>query len=82
MVTEDTGQVFEGYSVQFLDLIPADNGNFKGLEWSKLTAPLSMLPEFKSVPGLYEIDLKAKPGGKVAIRTLKFKSGVSFTPTK
>lgn len=82
MSIDGTGEYREGVSVQFLDPNPINENGFRGMEWSKVSAPVNFLPEFTTVPGFYEIDLRARAGGKIGIRSIKFISDVKITQVK
>lgn len=58
---ENTGEIREGLTLQVADE-PTVTDRVKGLQITKVSAPLEALPSLEHVPAYYDIDYKIKPG--------------------
>lgn len=69
---EVTGEVREGVTLHIADE-PSYNDRAKGLLVSKISAPITALPEIQKVPAYYDIEYNIRPGagGKAKIEYKK-----------
>lgn len=83
MIDEKTGKGMEGITVEYLaceNLNPVVNEDGSlGVRHCKESIPLSLSPEIKQVPGLYELEFGLKPGtkGKMQVKLV----GLRFVST-
>jgi hypothetical protein len=59
---EDEGRTVEGVSVHYLDEDFEPNTEEKGQLPFKISAPLSVFDQLNQLPGVYEVDIRRRPG--------------------
>ena len=59
---EKTGEMRAGVTVQYSDGIAVNAGKEKGIFPMTITAPSTIWDQLTVVPGVYECDLKMRPG--------------------
>ena len=61
---DDKGKPVEGVSVTYLTGDVEEEADRKGAFPLTITGPLQLLGQFPSLPGVYEMDFKQRPGPK------------------
>lgn len=61
-LTDDDGQIRKGIKISYVDPEGEDDPNGEGLPPMSLSGPATMGESLRSVPGVYDLDLRMRPG--------------------
>lgn len=62
MTDKETGEIRSGVKLTYIDPVAEEAGDVRGFHPMALSGPGSMASEVKDIPGIYELDIRMRPG--------------------